>query len=160
MNRRGFLKGLLTASSAAVAAHFGAPEYMGDEIKRELLKDAQRTSVGFSDAKEFEPRPVWVSLDGTAKVWTDFVMKGRDEDKYMRQKVLGAARTLAKAIEKDLTQARADESKIIIQMPQVTDLPSGEVQLKAGAETKIDLFGRERYKVGFINEPVKIFTGE
>lgn len=167
MNRRGFLTALLGASAAAVAAEFGAPEYMGEEIKRELSRDLDRTVVGFSDVTPFEPRPIWQSVSGTAKVWEDHLI---DALSYWRTSVTeGMAKQLDRDIHRAvfemvsemdhrLQQAKvSSDENIIVDTPQlqnVTKSRSGQVmfEIASGVEQTKDMFGETRVRVGYLNE--------
>ena len=168
MNRRGFLKGLLTASAAAIAAEFSAPEWMGEEIRQELIKDASKVSVAVPN-QVFDNRPIWQSVAGVKKVWVDHVRK--ELGKSLSSQLLGDLnsdidRTVAqmvRAVDLDLEKARVEkDQKIIIQPPKVQLVQPYRLttkhgsqkpifELKAGLEERKGLFDKE-FRVGYIQE--------
>ena len=170
-NRREFLKQFITASSVAVAAHFGVSNAVAEEMQEEFLKDFSRTSV----AMPGEHRPVWASVADTVDVWTTHLMKdplisssstGRRDDTAdaLIFAVRGMCKRMAKAIDHDLCTSRVEEGKkIFVEVPKVRRSSgplsrlSGDFELVAGLETKKTIWGEE-LRVGYIQEG--IITGE
>lgn len=169
MDRRGFLKGLLASSGAVVAAQFGAPEWMGDEIKAELVKDLSRTSVAVP-SQVFDPRPIWQSVSGVRQVWVDHVAKelARQIDRdilasvAMQDQIDRTVSSMVRAVDLDLEVARVDgDKKVIIDTPKVrltgkenflTKTPVFE--LRAGLESQVNILGEEKYRVGYLQEKI------
>ena len=166
MNRRQLLKGLLGASGVAVAAHFGAPGWMGDEIKEELVKDLSRTSVAVP-GQVFDNRPVWTSVSGVQQVWKDHVTKelARQMDRSrlseMDSKIDRTVNAMVRAVDLDLKKAEVDtDQKVIIEPPRVR-LTSASwhggtpvFELKAGLEKKDAFLGGQEYRVGYLAEKI------
>lgn len=165
MNRRNFLRGMMTASAAAVAAHFGAPEYMGEEIKEELAKDLLKdpVTVGFSDVAVFDDRPVWMSLGKVRDYWADECAKhlGRPVDEGIRS----AAYQIAAKMESRLRDARVlEDQKIVLEVPRFT--PARRLWINGTSQMHCDLmcgvsevndpFGQKQVKVGYIPELVDV----
>ena len=166
MDRRGFLKGLLTASGAAVAAHLGAPKYMGDELKAELAKSPENigylighlgrpeAQVGFSDVKVFDNRPVWQSIAGVTGVWAAEVAKKLHRD--VDADITRATSMLVQEMDRRLARAEIPEDrKIILEMPEfkkITTDPRGRLQcdMHCGVEEKVGLFGVKEIRVGYL----------
>lgn len=169
MNRRNFLQGLLGASAATVAAQFGAPEWMGEEIKEELVKDLSRTSISIP-GQVFDNRPVWTSISGVRQVWVDHVAKelARQIDRDILDSVSSdierTVNTMVRAVDMDVRKAKKDfpeGGKIIIQTPRVR-VKSHSYQgskpifeLKAGLEKKKGLFDDE-FRVGYLQEEIYV----
>lgn len=167
MDRRGFLKGLIAAPAVAVAAHFNAPEWMGQEIKDELIRDLGRTSVAVP-GQAFDNRPIWTSVSGVRQVWVDHVAKELAAQmdaailKELRPDIDRSVNTMVRAVDLDLRKAEVDEGKkVIIQPPRVRIIQGGIGQmdrkpifeLKAGLEKKKGLF-EDEYRVGYLQEAI------
>lgn len=167
MNRRQLLKGLLASSGAVVAAKFGAPEWMGDEIKEELLSDLSRTSIAVP-GQVFDNRPIWTSIAGVRQVWVDEVSKklarqiDRDILESLKPTIDRTVNTMVRAVDLDLRKAEVEEGqKIIIQTPKVH--LTGKIspydrrpifELKAGLEKSTNILAEKVYKVGYIQEEI------
>lgn len=166
MDRRTLLKGLLGATAAAVAAEFGAPEYMGEEIREELIKDLSKDRIQVQVPKKvFDNRPVWTSVKGVQDVWVDHIHKEYAKaagDAFAEQiddEIMRTARMMVRAIDKDLEEAKVDtDKKIIIQPPRFRLTGKNDFlgrpafELKAGVEKKKGLLGSEEYRVGYLSE--------
>lgn len=136
---------------------------MADEVKRELRRDLSRTVIAMP-GKVFENRPIWVSIEPSARVWADFIQKQYQIDSKWREVVLGATRRMAKAIDFDLHQARVAENgpKVIIETPLVRNFRKNSdgrpnFELVAGLESKKGLF-EESYRVGYIQQAPEILN--
>ena len=170
MDRRSFIKGLLGATGAAVAAHFGAPEYMGEEIRQELVKDLSRTQIAMP-GEVFDNRPIWTSVSGVRDVWVEHVSRelaaqiDADILKQLQPKIGRTVDTMVRAVDHDLAKAQIEDgNKVIMEMPRVRiisdpgafnrdRLPSFE--LKAGLEKKESgLFGDKTHRVGYLQEAI------
>ena len=167
MNRRGFLKGLIGASAAAVAAQFNAPEYMGEEIRQTLIKDLSRTQIAVP-GEAFDNRPIWTSVSGVKDVWVEHVSRelaaqiDADALKQLQPKIDRTVDTMVRAVDLDLRKAEVEEGKkVIIEVPRVRILRGGIgamhqeplFELKAGLEKKAGLFDEE-FRVGYLQEQI------
>ena len=166
MDRRGFIKGLLGASAAAVAAEFGAPAWMGEEIRGELLQDLTRTQIQVP-GQVFDNRPIWTSVSGVKDVWVEHAAKelarqiDRDILASLQPDIERSVKTLVRAVDTDLYKAEiATDQKIIMDLPKVRIIrPEGVkpvFELKAGLEKKEGLFGACEHRVGYLQEAIII----
>lgn len=169
MDRRSFIKGLLGATGAAVAAHFGAPEYMGEEIRQELVKDLSRTQIAMP-GEVFDNRPIWTSVSGVRDVWVEHVSRelaaqiDADILKQLQPKIGRTVDTMVRAVDHDLAKAQIEDgNKVIMEMPRVRILRGGigamhqepSFELKAGLEKKESgLFGDKTHRVGYLQEAI------
>lgn len=173
MNRRQLLAGLLAAPAVAVAAHFKAPEWMGEEIREELIKDLSKTQVQIG-AQVFDNRPVWTSVSGVRQVWMAEVGKAlakavdAEVMKYYKptieSQIKSAVGTMVQAIDMDLAKARVTgDDKVIIDTPKLRLVESGYVgsiakmpkfELVAGVEKKRGIFGAPEHRVGYLQESI------
>lgn len=171
MDRRGFLKGLLASSAAVVAAEFGVPEYLGHEIKAELVKTPDsydylkshlrgpEVAVGYSDIEIFDNRPVWVSTGQMTQFWADEAAKtlGRRVD----DNILAASRAMVSEMDRRLRKAEATEDdKVLIEVPRFANVRHNyrtgqmELDMECGVEEVDGLFGQKNIRVGYL-EPDK-----
>jgi len=154
MDRRDFIRGLLAAPAAVMAAKLGAPVEMADEIREELQKDLLRESVGFSDATIFDNRPVWKSLGAIRSVYAEEMARqlGRAVDDQIQK----AARAMVSEMDTKLARAEVPEDqKVILEMPKLIKTfrdHTGNVQgtFASGVEQKTGLFGINEIRVGWI----------
>lgn len=166
MNRRGFLKGLIGASAAAVAAQFNAPEYMGEEIRQTLIKDLSRTQIAVP-GEAFDNRPIWTSVSGVKGVWVEHVSRelaaqiDADTLKQLQPQIDRTVGTMVRAVDLDLRKAEVEDGKkVIIEAPRVCITHAGShlrptpvFELKAGLEKKQGLFDEE-FRVGYLQEQI------
>lgn len=153
-------------SAVAVAAKFGAPEHMGEEIKAELAKDlaVDRFLIG-APRQVFEPAPVWASVSGTASYWADELRKqrhdyieqaGRAMAEKLDRDILAMCTKLARKIDADLAAEKIPvEKQLIVGMPELSKTRYGAWQLEAGAAKKTTFFGDE-IRVEYIR-PTEIY---
>jgi hypothetical protein len=161
MNRRDFLTGLLACSAAVVAAEFGAPEWMGEDIKLELAKDLNKTVVGFSDISLFGDKPtVWYSVAGVRDIWAKEVAKQFDYTDIgydLNMRIQDTCYRMAKEIDNRLAKGEvAFEKNVIVDTPKVQNVKknfNNEIsyfELACGVEQKINPFGEDRIRVGYL----------
>lgn len=155
MNRRDALKGLLALPATVMAAQLGAPEYMAEEIRDELLRDTRRTVVGFSDVEIYQPKPVWASIGATAEVWADYVAETVGLQRH-DARVKSTTYRMAREMDARLRKAKVEEdSPIIVETPRVQNIYTDrfgdrQFELASGVEEKTGLFGIKQVRVGFL----------
>ncbi len=169
MNRRELFKFLAGATTAAVAAHFGAPEWMGEEIRQEVAKDLLSPKVSSRVPGEaFDNRPVWTSVSGVRQVWVDHVAGelARQIDRDLVSQLSGeidrTVSTMVRAVDRDLEVAKVEDGqKIIIETPRVRLISKGDTlyskptfELKAGLEKAKNILGDEKFRVGYLAEQI------
>lgn len=169
MNRRQLLAGLIAAPAVAVAAHFKAPEWMGEEIREELITDLSRTSIQVP-GQVFDNRPVWTSVSGVRKVWVEHVAKelsrriDRDILDKLAPRIDRTVNAMVRAVDLDLRKAEVSEDMKTIILPPKVNL-TGEVnsftrepvfELKAGLASDTNILGDITHKVGYIQESIII----
>lgn len=156
LSRRQALRGLLALPAAALAVKLGAPEYMGEEIKEELAADLIRepVSVGFSDVKVFDNRPIYQSTARLREFWAEQISKTLGVSKY-DDGVRQATKQMSHEMDTRLEQMKVEDgAKVIMDIPYLRNVHtkydgSKEFELVSSVTAKKGLFGTTEYRVGY-----------